>query len=463
MWAHLHAHPIRNAGFCGSFRTAYPIISTAPDQFISFAHAMGQDSRACLDTTLEMLMLVFSICQVMPEFLDFLFLFGYQTQAEDLYFSGFREKTRLTSRDRGTVIPSHLRSGYELQVCYSLKSVEQSVGQPHWPWSIRQCATHHTFDVKSGRAEWIIIKGNKEIAKRVRSATGNHGPNVFSSFDDVNTAFSAALYIHLIICEWSAENWRWYIKFLEQEIDRLTQGAITTNADVSVSVMMGRDPMVSLSRSDTQQTQRIQKNRIFSFPKSLSRSTTQAGDHVPLAPIIRPSRPTTFINQYKKKQPLPPGMKNAPTNLTQPPVQLDESGQQTFKFADLQKIQNLEEKANETILVLRLNLNVMWQLKNHYADNLASYDILKPVQEKCASDLDYLRRRIQEFDSEMNLQILRVDALLRRLTDRKALVSLFHIHITEIHVFNSCTVSSTIKIHKSTSKSLLIHRHQIGM
>ena len=372
---------------------------------------------------MEMLLLAFSFFHVMPEFLDFLFLFGYQTQAEDLYFSSFRQKTSLIPRDRGLTIPKFLWSGFELQVCYSLKSVERSIGQTQWPWSIRQCAIHHTFDVEFGRADWIVIKGNKEIARRIRSATGSHGSNVCSSIDSATTAFSAALYTHLIICEWSTENWRWYIKFLEQELERLTQGAVTTNADVALSPVMGNEAMFSLHRNDTQKTQQFQKNRVFSYPKTFSRTTTQVTENMPLAPITNRSRTTTFTNPSGKKQPLPPGMTTSSTNTAKKPIRLDTWGQQTFAFSDLQDIEDLEEKANETVLVMRLNLNVMQQLGDHYANTIRSQESLKSFKKDCNYDMDCFRRRIHEIDCDINLQILRVDALLRKLSDRRTLVS----------------------------------------
>ena len=388
-----------------------------------FVHAVGGNSRDCLDTTLEMLLLAFSFFRVMPEFLDFLFLFGYQAQAEDLYFSSFGQKTSLIPRDQGLIVPKFLWSGFELQICYSLKSVERSVGQAQWPWSIRQCAIHHTFDVEFGRADWIIIKGNKEIARRIRSATGSHGSDVYSSLESPITAFNAALYIHLIICEWSTGNWRWYIKFLEQELERLTQGAVTTNADVGISPVTGNEGMVSLHRIDTQKTQQSQKNRAFPFPKTFSRAATQTTDNMLQASHTDKSPTTMYTNPSGKKQPLPPGMTIPTMNTAKKPIRPDTWGQQIFAFSDLQDIQDLEEKANETVLVMRLNLNVMQQLGDHYTSILRSQESLRPFKENCSYDMECFRRRIHEIDCDIKLQILRVDALLRKLSDRRTLVS----------------------------------------
>ena len=391
----------------------------------SFVHSLGQNSRDCLDTTLEMLLLAFYFLQVLPGYLDFLYLFGRQEQSVDLYFSAFRHNSRLRMQDQGLKIPEWSWSGFELQMCYGLKSVERSTGQSPPTWSIRHCAIHHTFDLTYVRTSWIFIKGNKEMETRIRSATGSCEPEVSSSFNHIDRAFVAALGIHLLICDWSAENWRWYIKFLEQELDHLTQGAITKNADIPVSPKVGHDIIASLSRRDTQRTQDTQRNRVFSFPRTFSRSGTQATDTVPTTAVRE--KPTFKTLRGNKVQPLPPGKSESALYQPERRVRFDSWGQQEFFFSDLQDINNLEEKANETVLVLKLNLDVMAQLKDFYVGLLATsspHDTLETLKEKCKYDLDHFKRCIDQTQSEINFQILRVEALLRRLTDRKGLVRL---------------------------------------
>jgi hypothetical protein len=42
-------------------------------------------------------MLCFTYFRVMPEFVDFLFSFGYQSHAQDPYFSSFRQRTCISN------------------------------------------------------------------------------------------------------------------------------------------------------------------------------------------------------------------------------------------------------------------------------------------------------------------------------------------------------------------------------
>jgi hypothetical protein len=110
-----------------------------------------------------MLCFLFSYVQVMPCFLDFVFPFGEQEYAQDFYFSGLREETSLDSGGGYPAISELGRSGREMRLCYNLRSVEASSGQTNLPWSIRQTAVYHEFDIETGRSVWITVKGNKLI------------------------------------------------------------------------------------------------------------------------------------------------------------------------------------------------------------------------------------------------------------------------------------------------------------
>ncbi|KAI4211270.1 MAG: hypothetical protein LQ351_005954 [Letrouitia transgressa] len=320
----------------------------------------------------------------------------------DLYFSAFRQNSRMHTQEQGLTIPGWSWSGFELQLCYGLKSVEPSAGQTALPWSIRHYAIHHTFDIVA--------------------ATSTRTPNEFSSFDNINSAFVAALGIHLLLCAWSAENWRWYIKSLEQELDRLTHGVKTKNADIPMNPRVGQDVIESFTRRDTQRTQGTPRNRTFSFPRTLSRSGTQASDTVAMTAVPQKA---TFTTLRGKKQPLPPGMKGPASDGPEKPVRLNSVGQQEFSFADLQDVYDLEEKANETVSVLKLNLSVMTQLKEYYVNLFSTSSVhanLDSLKEKCQYNLDHFRGRIDQIQSDLNFQTLRVEALLRKLIERKALL-----------------------------------------
>ena len=368
-------------------------------------------------------MLAFTYFQVMPEFLDFLLLFGKQEHAKDLYCSGFYQNTRLAGVGFGPKANTRNWSGRDMQLCYSLKSVEPSPSQEHWPWSIRHCAVHHSFDAENIRSTWLIIKGDNLIEERIKLATSeNEAPMGKSGFETIEQAFGAALTTHLILCDWSAENWRWYIKFLEEKFEKLTGESITINAGVLASSANHFDAK-KLPRSDTPRTVQTQRpRRILSFPVSV-RAQTHTFENRPMTPTEQDPPLRILENPSGKKQPMPPGWKGTvPATPTSPSVKRDKYNQQIFSFEDLQEVQHLKEKANETVLILRLNLNVIMQLRQYYVSITKCKELPENISDNCKWEMISFERRIDGITKNLELQILRVESLLCSLTDRKTLV-----------------------------------------
>ncbi len=387
-----------------------------------FIHA--PHSRARLNTTRKMLTQSLTYLQVIPEYLNLLFPLGERELAQDFYSDGFYQYTNLSNATPSLQLPERAWSGRDFKICYSLKSVEPSESQTGWPWSIRHCAVHHTFDVSNVRSTWVIVKGNQLIEKRISSATSGRGPPEYSSYGTLDRALAAAFATHLIMTDWSAENWRWYINFLEEKFGELTQGAISIDADVPTHPVAMEDQFASVPRTNTQTTVQSPIARVLS-PK-LFRASTQKTD-ISLALTELPDSPPQRIHvnaRSGKKQPLPPGKSIVATQPSDKPAfQYDTYGQRQFKFRHLQDVQDLEESANETILVLRLNLNIYKQISAFYRSLFEQGELPRDTMEqKCKGDLLRFERRVQGIESQTDAQIIRVEALLRLMADRKTLV-----------------------------------------
>jgi hypothetical protein len=166
----------------------------------------------------------------MPGYLDFLSVFGSQAEARDLRFSGFREQTSLTKPPRGPVIKALGRSGRQVQLSYNLKAVAcksaPGTNISDQEWSIRQAAFHHQFDVEEGTTLWIITQGNLYIKERVTEMTAIHGRPEDRAFSSPEDCFQTSLTTHLLYCHWSIEEWRWYIQWLEEVIEKETDIAV---------------------------------------------------------------------------------------------------------------------------------------------------------------------------------------------------------------------------------------------
>ena len=234
---------IRDAGSCewcsSSLREIIPDF-----QLLRFIHA--PHSRDKLWTSRQMLMLTLTYHQVMPAFLDFLFSFGKQEHAQDFYSSGFQQEDWLVDIDKGLHIPELGRSGREIRLCYSLRAVEPSKSHLDWPWSVRQTALYHSFDFESGQTTWIILKGDQLMKKRIQSATTSKCTRDFQTNDQ---SFAATFAIHLLLCSWSGEHWRWYINFLEEALQAMTRHTLLVTVDRAPKSQLGNPSFLIAERA----------------------------------------------------------------------------------------------------------------------------------------------------------------------------------------------------------------------
>lgn len=195
-----------------------------------FIYIYAENSRDRLKITRSSLTELFTYHQVMPAYLDFMFVFGAQSDAADLRFSGFREQTIMKDPPRGPAIPDLGRSGRHFQLCYILKGVtlkrKSDENTKLDEWSIRQAAVYHQFDVVYGTLLWIVTKGRRDIQERFKEMTGKDGRPEDKTFDTVEDCLRSSLAAHLMYSHWSTEGWRWYIRWLESVIDTESSMAI---------------------------------------------------------------------------------------------------------------------------------------------------------------------------------------------------------------------------------------------
>ena len=360
----------------------------------------------------------------MPEVIEFLFSFGFQSNAQDPYFSSFRQRTLLSPMSQTFVVPELAWSGYEIQMCYNLKSVEKSGSDPT-DWSIRPCAIHHTLDVKHTRANWIVIKGNEVIKTRIEQAIDGSGRDDIASFETLDRAFAASLSTHLIFCDWAAEHWRWYINSLEDQFQNTSRRTLTAPVTLpsSPTKVQAQDSFRMKPRTSTQKTN-------GSITARISRTQTMLTEKFSIS-SPKPRSPTqrTYTDPESGfTQPLPPhiSMKEDPDSepeQPQPEPTFENAEEQDFSFSKLQKIQYIEEKSHEALLILKMNINIIRQLKQYYDTITKAGHFPREISQPCESDLEQFELRINGILNDLQMQILRLETLLRLLGDRKTLVS----------------------------------------
>jgi hypothetical protein len=170
-----------------------------------------------------MLKELLSYHQVMANYLDFVFLFGQSSGANDMRFSGFREQTYL----RSPVTPKGLenlgRSGRGYEVSYNLKTVQLKNEDDPASWSVRQAGLYHAFDVSYGTTTWAITRalsnGKNDLKERIEELTGPAGRLEDRNFDKAEDCFRSSLSIHSIMIHWASESWRWYLQWLDEMVE----------------------------------------------------------------------------------------------------------------------------------------------------------------------------------------------------------------------------------------------------
>ena len=349
-----------------------------------------------------MLVTTTSYHQVMPSFLDFVFSFGAQHHAKDFSFTGFRHDTRLSNVEKSPPIANLGRSGRAVQLCYNLRSVEASPDQENWPWSIRSTATHHSFDLETGLTNWFIVKGEggASMKDRIITETSSTDANALNRFGDRCQAFSSALSTHLLLSSWSVENWRWYINYMEEEVQAITRKTLSVKV---TRPQADPKPQVVFTRTIT---------GVLVPPKKTS--TSKSAKKQPVLPLAEKTQ-----SQPKQGPPgPPPSMLTIPKNANFDPS----THEKEFSFEDLRRIERIEEQANEALLVMTLNSSVLSALSQHYSFVTESADCPQDLKTACMIDLRRFKDRLSDISTETQTQKARMETLLRLLADRKALV-----------------------------------------
>ena len=155
-----------------------------------------------------MLTRILTYHQVVPEFLDFVSVFGHQEdRPREAKFSAFEQQCMLSNPPQLTPFQGIGRSGRQYQLCYNLRSV--SIRDTRNQMNPQQAAFHHQFDIDTGTALWIIAKGDLGMEARLNT------PDLVQRFGTVEGNFIASLEIHRRHCHWSTEGWPWYLQWLE--------------------------------------------------------------------------------------------------------------------------------------------------------------------------------------------------------------------------------------------------------
>ena len=207
----------------------------------------GETSRSRLRVSRSMMTHLLTFHGVMPTYLDFVFVFGRQEEPRDLNFSGFREhmsleKHRITQNHQIKSLqdrPMPVIGDDHYQMCFNLKGAtfKTNTWKRQWEamrlehkisdslpvldreWTIRQVAIYHRFNVETGETLWILTKGDTDLQQRFKDLTSKNSLPAGNSFDTPLECFRSSLAAQVMYCQWSTEDWREQLRWLEDVIE----------------------------------------------------------------------------------------------------------------------------------------------------------------------------------------------------------------------------------------------------
>lgn len=386
-----------------------------------------------------MLTFLFSYHQISPSFLDFVFSFGKQIHARHSTFSALRESSRIDSKRKGLEILELGRSGQHIQLCYNLQSVERSSSYATGtlPWAIRTSANYHSFDLKTGHSLWVNVKANKLLKNRITEASTAGSPTEKRSIFE---AFSSSLATHLLLCDWSGENWRWYIDDLEEKFRELSGDALAIPIDQLPTL---RDHACQLQYSNSETKWNLGDSRSPTLVMGTQNVTTQKDSglidefgKVPIASRIRDFGRKFYGQKSLDEQAGATGENN------EPKIRGPENGQvfpvqphphlgtefdrqcERFTIGNLQQLQGVEDKAQEALLVLRHNARVLEELRQHYKFAMSRPEFPKELKVACETDVAHFDMRVVNARNNLQMVQARTETFIHLISNRKNIVSI---------------------------------------
>jgi len=380
----------------------------------------GANSRSRLKISREMLTLIFTYLQVMPVFLDFLFPLGQQWFPQDLYYSGFRYEVRLTEYDKSPGIEKLNRSGKSFQLCYGLKSAEIANSGVPQEWSVRHSALHLYFDISTGYANWVLVKGNDLLrkrledlqvltpfAKRVAHELCGRPSEPRASTGKVSESFAASLRTHLLFCDWSAENWRWYLNFLDDQLQESTRHWTSIILESSPAPRVTKPPTVhrKLTGLESTHTQAMADATITN--KNKQTTTNKSSQTQVSSPTHSPPPPPLSIG----------GDIGNSHGFT--PSDPSEAYEQ-ISYDDVQKIESLREITGSVLLHLEMNVDITQELEDFYENIIKDPDFQDHLDtSKSLADMAYFIRRLRGIRKDTSVQLSRAKTLLNTVNGRR--------------------------------------------
>lgn len=338
--------------------------------------------------------------QIPPPFLACLYSFRIShSPYEWCNLPLFTDNNTLLSRNEHTLPIEQLgRSGREIRYSFVLRSVESSSSvttKPSPSWSIRQLAVYHSFDVISGQAFWLTCKGNSVNEEQFKDALNESEFLHSTNLRTVPEMFSASVDMLTLILDWCDDDWRYYINEIVDEVSR--------KADKARTVAITDKP-------DFEKIKRLVTGFQDLPTDSLSRTPTLESG-IQLRSLAR----AVSFNHTRQTQNSSLRFEDDIENL---------EALKIFSFDELQMLQAALEKIQEALLVLKLNKQVIMQIREHYQSLMNQYRIpeMECIQVHCKNAVLQFCRRSRNVEASITARHEQLTSLLLLVKESKDMV-----------------------------------------
>ena len=248
-------------------------------------------------------------------------------------------------------------------------------------------------------SSWVVVKGNQLLRSRMQLMTESRSFRNLNGFDSPARSFASPLILQLVICDWCSEDWRWYINFLEETLQEKTQRTLAIQVERVTSQVEAKAGQMWTSSSTMPNSRKI----VHSHLRLLDA-------------LAKPLPPPELPSGYP---PPPSGRPQTPVPPLGPEVLMDPGN---FTFSDMQRVQFLEDKANEVLLILESNMHVLTEFEMHYTTVRTSEYWPEEFIQEGSAEIMRFHNRIASIINDLRMQSSRTKTLLRLLADRKSLV-----------------------------------------
>lgn len=392
--------------------------------------------------------------QVMPSFLDL--VFACKSRERPLTCALFRHENYLDENLPPLSLPHLGRSGIQIQHAFNLLTVEPADDRHEKnQWPLRHATLYHSLDLKTGRAVYILLKGNTSLARRIKDATETNSYLRPGTPRTAEHSFLASLQVHLIMLEWSVEFWSEYIDSIE---DTIRAGSVEARVAPVASVASPIDLAQSLHRQGSS----FSPQR----PPGLSRQGTTQTTASRLGAMSQGSQPASPSSEGPAGPagPSPPASPTRRTNRTPsgfPPLNISrtfssllertswglegraalaqEGGdvkeerdqlidqladlENRFSFNELQRLSLTGDEIDQSILALEQTKDVVSQVQEQYQTVIASHAFTTLLDgAKCKAEVDRFFRRVRSILHDMDVHRRRLKDLSRTVENDKHMV-----------------------------------------